>query len=60
MVLILGMRLERYLTNTKRYPPKTFLKILSLFSQPEFQQKDIVFYQNWIGQLDYTRRVNII
>ena len=47
-VLILGLRLQRYLTNTKREPPKKFLETLSLFFQPKFLKKGEV-YQNWIG-----------
>ena len=30
-VLILRLRLPRYLTNTKRYPPKKFLETLKFF-----------------------------
>ena len=38
-VLILGLRLQRYLTNTNREPPKKFLETLSLFFQPKFLEK---------------------
>ena len=37
--LILRLQLQRYLTNTKRYPPKKFLETPNLSSQPELQGK---------------------
>ena len=38
-VLILGLRLQRYATSTKRYPFKKFLQTVNLFSQPELPSK---------------------
>ena len=37
--LILGLRSQRYLTNTKRHPPKKFLETLNLFFQLELPGK---------------------
>ena len=38
-VLILGLRLQKYSTNTKKYPPKKVLEALNLFSQFELPGK---------------------
>ena len=49
-VLVLGVWLQRYSRNTKRYPLKKCLETLSLFSLLEFQEKER-FYQSWIGHV---------
>ena len=38
-VLVLGLRLQRYSTNKKRYSPKIFLQSIDLFSQPKLAEK---------------------
>ena len=39
-ILILGLQLKRYLTNTKKYPQKKFFETLNLFYRPELKGKE--------------------
>ena len=45
------MRLQRYLTSTKQYPLKKFLKPWVYSPSLNFHKKDREFYQNWIGHV---------
>ena len=44
-VLTLGLQLQKYSTNAKRYSHKKFLETLGLFFRPEFSEKE-GFYQS--------------